>query len=393
MDIKEKIQLGRFQNLNSENLDNSVHIQLEKSNDIITEYGLNSTVDSTDIFDIERQQTDIYRLHGQLQYFSITNNLRDDYETANDFFIRPFIGDGLSRKNITTDFKFYIVKPIPPSGTILGNGNISNGYVETNINNRYFRNFEIIATPDQFDFYNAGFAKNIFNEQQFAFNVATDIDLSNAVDGLNFPISEVFLYAIYRPSRNGRGQQEQIREKNYNNNGDDSGWELFKNNISDFNKGDVVLGDVVSLNKEKYSQTQYNEMEYQVKIPYDLGELRFQYKPFIPIKVRVMSNDLQRVSLESTDFERKNEIPSHALDLGGGDFVWKNLLDKGFIDPLTNEGVNYPFINKRHYIFINDVMSFSSVENINTLLDETIYGNNDLIQNEPQNLNQLGQKC
>lgn len=37
----------------------------------------------------------------------------------------------------------------------------------------------------------------------------------------------------------------------------------------------------------------------------------------------------------------------------GENYIWRDLLDKGFIEPLTNNGVNYPFLNGINYIFTN----------------------------------------
>lgn len=37
----------------------------------------------------------------------------------------------------------------------------------------------------------------------------------------------------------------------------------------------------------------------------------------------------------------------------GENYVWKDVLDIGYIEPDTNRGVDYPFINGKHYIFNN----------------------------------------
>ena len=45
-------------------------------------------------------------------------------------------------------------------------------------------------------------------------------------------------------------------------------------------------------------------------------------------------------------------IPDYAkLISSKGKWVWRDILPQGYIDPITNEGVDYPFFNKRRYLF------------------------------------------
>ena len=103
MDINEKIQLGEFQYVDSINQDNAIKVSLDKSNALLTEYDVNATIDVSQVFDDERQATEIYRFHGQLQYFSITSNLNDEYSSIQDVLTRPIEGDGITRRNILSD--------------------------------------------------------------------------------------------------------------------------------------------------------------------------------------------------------------------------------------------------------------------------------------------------
>jgi hypothetical protein len=398
VDINKKIKLTEFESINSINEDNSVKLTLDYSNKSIKENNINNFLDVTNQFDLERQTINIYRIHGQLQFFSILNNLRKDYRNIQDFFTKPFLGDDLLRKDIKSQFRFYLVKPIPPSGYRLSNGDISTGYDSIG-NNRYIRKFEVIKTSKDFDFEKAGFAKNIFNEQQYGFTIFGDIDLNDQVDGFNFPLSEIFIYAQYIPSVNGDGVFESVRTRVFDSNGNDSPSNLV-GSFPLYEVGDVISGDVLEFNAINYLQSVYNEKDDTIVIPYNnatntLTSAFFNYNPFISVRLRFLSDDLQRVSLSSTDYQRKQTIPTYAIDLGGDNFVWRDLLDKGFLDPLSEEGVNYPFINQRHYIFINQVLSLESLGNTNVaLLGDTIFDNNSLLQNNPtSDLNKIGKKC
>ena len=67
MDINKKIQLRQFESVNSVNEDSSIKVDLNYSNKLINENNINNVLDVTNQFDRERQNLDIYRIHGQLQ--------------------------------------------------------------------------------------------------------------------------------------------------------------------------------------------------------------------------------------------------------------------------------------------------------------------------------------
>jgi hypothetical protein len=129
----------------------------------------------------------------------------------------------------------------------------------------------------------------------------------------------------------------------------------------------------------------------------DTGVVIFRYFPFIPIPVRVFG-DLEQENENTTDIESRDSIPSFATPIDTeGNFVWRNFLDIGYIDPLTNEGVNYPFVNGKHYIFSNHVLTIkpdftdSFTESVFT---NTRFGPNELIANEPEtNPTTIGDLC
>ena len=397
MDINKKIQLRQFESVNSVNEDSSIKVDLNYSNKLINENNINNVLDVTNQFDRERQNLDIYRIHGQLQILSILNGISTSYSTIEDFFRRP--SGTLNKKNLENSFRFYILKPVPPAGSRLANDEISTGY-ESLGNNRFVRKFEVIKTDDDFNIQKAGFSTNIFGEQQFAFTVFGDVNVTNQFDAFNIPLTELFLYVEFDPRPNGNGESEGVRIREFSSTGGFSG---YANPVTDFDRyevGDIIEGDIVQLNANRYSQEVISQRTYRIEAQYENanGNDRnavFEYNPFIPIRIRYLSDDLQSVSLDTTDYQRKIDIPDNAFNIGGDNFVWRDLLDKGFLDPLTEEGVNYPFINLRHYIFINQVLSFKSVYNLNIdLLSDTVFSGNNLIQTNPtSDLDKIGDKC
>jgi hypothetical protein len=76
----------------------------------------------------------------------------------------------------------------------------------------------------------------------------------------------------------------------------------------------------------------------------------FKYNPFIELPLKVFSTSLEFGSTGDTE-----NIPFYAIDDNNdGVFYWRDLLDVGYIEPDTENGVDYPFINGFHYPF-NDV--------------------------------------
>ena len=70
----------------------------------------------------------------------------------------------------------------------------------------------------------------------------------------------------------------------------------------------------------------------------------FKYNPFITIKFKEYSTALQ-----ITDDIKNISIPDYALKINNL-YKWRNLLDKGFIEPDTAVGFDYPFLNDNTYI-------------------------------------------
>lgn len=384
--LQKEYQLGQFKFSGSTNQDFSEKISLESSKDLLRENDIRTIIDVTQIFDEERQNIDTFRIYGEFEYFSILNGTPKDYTSVNDFFISY---TGTSAKNIFDDFEFYVVKP--SSGfTQVPSGTFPNGYI---------RNFEVLSSVDSVDIYPVGFANNIFGERQYGFNFTVDFDIKNDIDGLGFPITELYLYSQYNPQTNGNGDSEAMQR-----------YQFVAGAYTSFTPvtlfpGDVITGDRITFDLENYQQIKEEDASYVVRTPVDniivdgqsVDELRWEYNPFTPIQLKVFSNEVSRVNTGNTSYNEVQRIPEYALPLNNGNFVWRDLLDKGFIDPLTAEGVNYPFVNKKHYLFDNyiiDIKPFLAHNPTNKVFKNIIFENNEVINTSPtSNLNNIGKLC
>lgn len=337
MDIQEKIQLGETKYVNSVNVDTSMKINLGTTNALSLEYDIKNILDVTQIFDDERQSIDKYRLHGSLEYFSVLNGILKAYKNKADFFTpQPLTA---STKNLLTDFNLYVVKP-------------STTYTELIAGKRYIKNYDVIGVMNNFEIVKVAFSTNIFGEPQYVFTINIDIDLTGIRDGLNFPLTEIAIYAEYKPQINGNSFVELMEKKTYDSNGN-SAKSVFT--PTTLNVGDNIVGDVIDYDKNNFLQTNYNLLEYYISTQYyDGGSkyLKWKYNPIIPITLRVFEDDLQQINTGSTAIEDVEKIPDYATPIDNeGNVVWRNLMDKGFFDPISNVGVNFPFVNQRHYVY------------------------------------------
>lgn len=395
MDKFIEILLGSEKNIASVNTDTYDKIELLNKTRELTEFTVNDEVSSTDVFDSERETNQVYGIYGRLEWMSILNGLKSGYKNLQDFFLPQYIS---TSKNITNSFQFYLVRPYT-------------GYTKMNgADSQYLRCFQVIATPDDFEIYNAGFSNNVYGEQTYAFNFKKDIDVSNYFDNFGFPLTELYIYAQYVTGQNGLNP---------------IGFETIKytkfNSATWIDKGDLVLpaltngsviktvvgdyvGDLIEYDMEEFLQTQVTEQTFYINVKYKHPtrvnqEMILKYKPFIPLRLRYFANELNQVNTGTTSYDDLMSIPTYATKIDdNGNYVWRDILPQGFIDPLTGIGVNYPFVNGRRYLFSTIVLTvIPDMDDANTAIafDNMWFSNNPTIKNKKpkSDLNNIGKPC
>lgn len=504
MDDNIKILLNSERNVDSVNVDTFTKINLQNSVSKFNEYNVRNVLSVTELFDIEREENEIYRISGKLEYVSLLNHIKSDYTTISDFFRPQKTGD---TRTIFNSFDFYLVKPsdeeytniepvytaqttpildenfdnwvggvpfgwiytpgaggnieqapgnrlrvnlgdnpilnivglsinIPPTtGNITLKSNVDitpnldindlmtiwfqntsiesspiftinllgDGVGEKNINitipantpaNRinlifnsteksmfmdylriidtdsgdvlfdinnpplnfpttvYKRTFEVLTKLDNIDIMNAGFSKNVFNEQVYSYIINKDIDVSEFVDGFGFPITELFVYAQYKPLDNEVLSFEQWLE--------DGTFIVTDFEPQVFNIGDIIetdaeisIVDLVEFSKANFFQRLDIPQTFRIKSKPINNDFRvvWRYNPFIPISLRFFDDYLNVVNENSNNYNDLNRIPEYAFELNNGDYVWKDIMPEGYINPLTGVGSINPFVNKRRYLF------------------------------------------
>ena len=356
-----KILLNSLKNVHSVNVDNYEKIELTRKVSAINEYDIRNILSATEIFNAEREANEVYRIYGKIDYMSLLNGLKNNYTQFLDFFAPQFSGDS---KTLLNSFDFYLVRPAVSGYTQI----VSGGSTIL-----WMRYFQVVATPNDFEIFPAGFTNNVYGEQAYAFNFNRDFDVTPYVDQFGFPLTELFLYAQYKPSVNGNNTPEQLLGTVWSA----TGAEIpFSFSPITFNIGDYVqsffgakIGDLIEYSLEEFLQVQLSPQTFYIQTKGSTGWFVWKYNPFISFQLRYFGNELNQVNTGSTSYDQTTAMPYYATKLDNfGNYVWRDILAQGYTDPTTNLGVNYPFINKKRYLFSNIVLDIvPDLNDLNTL--------------------------
>jgi len=372
MDTKVEILLNSYQNVDSVNVDTYEKVELSNNTNKIMEYDIRNVLSATEVFDAERKANPVYRIYGKMEYMSMLNGLRNNYIYLEDFFNPQYSGDS---KNILNSFNFYLVKPAVSGYTHMTSGGSTL---------LWLRYFQVVATPDQFELYPVGYSNNVFGEQEYAFNFNIDVDVTSLQDNFGFPLTELFLYAEYikNPAK------ETLNAIRWSASGSKT---ITPVDTIQLNVGDYVMinsnyktADIIEYAKTQFLQVEHTPQTFYIKTNYiklttiyinilgnlvplqipSPSHLQWKYNPLIPLRLRYFSGSLYKANSGSTIYDQVNSIPYYATKIdNNGNFVWREILSQGFTDPITGLGVDYPFVNKRRYLFSSIV--FDVVPDLN----------------------------
>lgn len=360
MDKTIEILLGSQKNITSIDVDMFDKVQLFTNESELTEYDVYDSLSSADVFDKERENSQTYRIYGRIEYMSLLNGLKQNYTNFEDFLLPDYSS---TSSDITNSFDFYLVRPAESGYTEIS------GITNADGDDFYIRYFKVIATPSNFELIPAGYSNNIYGEKGYSFCFNIDFDVSTYLDQFKFPLTELFLYAQYKKKSNGNGIIETIDRTTWSQSGDAI---ISSNPTTNLNIGDYVktsdnfkIGDLVAHNVENFEQLQISGQTFYIttKCNHQVNgsiDLVWEYNPFIPIRLRYFSSSLNSVNSGSTSYDEVNSIPEYATLIDDkGNYVWRDIVPQGILDPISEEGVNYPFINGRHYAFQSVLLSIT----------------------------------
>jgi hypothetical protein len=299
---------------------------------------------------------------------------------------------------------YFVIDMVYTASTFAGSSRMKRlfGGVESSY---YFRKFKKIKTrnmpviePDDYETYRLAFSENVFYDSfaQFVFN--EDIDVSNLVDNLGRPLSELYLTIIKTDSNGLFGGVSSGIETPFLPILTTSNTNTYLQGIPTINRihnggsipfvssipleinitvnpvNDEFYGDVVEYNTNEVSETilghvshRFNTLNREtgpllnyvsslgvtpLTTPTLLGPRQegYLYKAHQLIKIREFSAYVEQGDQFTAG------IPDYAINLGDGRYLWRDLLDIGF-NETTIDVLDYPFLNGCHYMYDNYCLS------------------------------------
>jgi len=226
----------------------------------------------------------------------------------------------------------------------------------------YFKQLEVIDIIPDYDI--CSFSKNCFNSEIYNFVNDIDTNIENLLNHKGYPITNIVIGIMY----NG-GIKSNLSE-------------FIESTSSDYieNTNGVYIGQKYIHSICSWSVLEQVETELTtLKHCFMLGDVLYHYNPFYIKQLRLLG-ELQTTSNQEL-------TPYYATLLNDGRYIWRDVKDYAYVDPLTAANVDYPFINNALYVY-NDIRFIVNVEKRYTKLNTN--DDNDLvnIRNVPTRINQ-----
>jgi len=294
---------------------------------------------------------------------------------------------------------YYFVLDLDPTGLINSSSRFKR-LVSGNESEYYFRIFKKIKTrntpiigSDDYETYKLAFSQNIYNDDitQFVFN--EDIDVTDLVDNLGRPLSELYLTKIKTSSNGLFTNISSGIETPYLSNLLTNNTNTYLSDVPVINRihnggslpfqshtplevnvsinDDTYYGDLVEYNKYEVQEViltqvshRFNTINRETNVNFsyydrvgdnpttkniDLGPRQegYFYNPHSLIKIREFSSYIEQGD------SKTEGIPSYAVDLLDGRYLWRDLLDIGY-NQSDVKPLDYPFMNGCHYMYQNE---------------------------------------
>jgi len=210
----------------------------------------------------------------------------------------------------------------------------------------YIKTLEVVDVINNID--DCGFSINAYNEQIKTFTTQNDINLDNAFDNVNEPLTNLYFGIIKKYDANSIEFTD--LESHFNTFIDslavNDGLELLSNVK---NTPNIVLkkGDIFYHSLCEYSQEDLTETELQhINHRFIYNNLIFNYNPFSKLVIKLKSSYIE-------DADINNQIPSYSVYSRQRDkYIWRDILSIGVSDEDGNV-INHPYLNGAYYVYAN----------------------------------------
>lgn len=369
-----EIILNEFTSISAVNADINKKVGFTNKSIEVNNGNINSIVDVAQVFEDERNTSTNYRIYGTINYVSLLSNLSFNYNTSDikELFIEQNRIDKRSSeyKKLDLTFDVYVAK--------YANENIA--FADGN----FERQYEILSKFKDIELVNCAFSSTIFNDTILNFISTKIFNVGDDIDSFGKPIMDLFLFFVYKTDTN-KGETTQRRSVS-----DGGNVSIVDLPYQTYDIGDIVNGDYVEYEKEQFLEIVHTEMKHFITLDFSPNNVVFEFNPFIPLKLRDYEDVFRKANSGSTDITSGEvTIPNYATPIDNqGNFIWKNILFNGYVDPVSGNGTDHPFLNNSHYVFNNIIFpirpNFSDASTL-SLFDQILFDNNTLIGHQPNN--------
>lgn len=232
----------------------------------------------------------------------------------------------------------------------------------------YVRKYKVLST-NQYDVYDCAFSSSIYpktlvnrygtSNKTWLYHFNEDIDVSNLLDNNNKPVTEIYTAFIKRAGQNTYPWSNVV-----------SGWDFNDRyikisngleTISSFNSGGVgviekpneqfdYIGDYSEYNKIEIKEKTISKIVHRFGKASEPNGEGYYLEPFKKMEIMNFSGIIENSNID----EETEGIPDYAEVYPNGVISWRDFLPIGFLEPDTGVGVDYPFINGKHYFYTNN---------------------------------------
>ena len=331
------ILLPSRKNVEATNADIFINISLETNSNPFNPDNLNRYFSSKSQFELERKNSFKYNISGKINFISLFNGF-----TSNELSIGAITSDPTKRITFAD----------------LIDGNIDNSintlqemfkpylvYNHQNIDlndGTFIRQFKILTSNIFVDI--CGYEQNVFGENVYQFIVNEPLDFKGLVDGFGLPLTEVYLY-MHFTGVNQISQQDYISQSQ----------KPISNAL--LKPTDIIYGDLVTFDNKLFQIKVLNDQSHTVLFPNILlknlksnaisyKNIQNIYDPFLKIPIKTFASSIEEAYTGDTI------CPSYSYVDNNGLATWRDVLDIGYVEPDTNIGFDFPFLNGEHHVFM-----------------------------------------
>lgn len=278
-------------------------------------------------------------------------NVDSEYAASNDLTV-------VAKLKFKKDFLKKLSEPRYPVSPIIE----PDFYVSKILNKEklqyYIKTLEVVNVINSVD--DCAFSKNFYSQPIKTFIQTEPLDITNKVDNLNMPLTNVYLGIIKK--HNGNLKNFSDIESHLSlyvdsvaeNDGIEKISKVSSNTFHNIAVGDIFYHSLCEFSQEELTETEIMKFNHF----FTHNDISYNYVPFHPIKLKLVSDYIE-------EGDNVYNMPPYAVYSRQRDkHIWRDIFENT-LSVSDGEVLDFPFLNGHHYVF-NDVTFFLNTQKRNT---------------------------